>query len=102
MICKEPIQLNALLKVFYRFETSNMLQELKVSMNIDAGADKSMPVDTLQFNISVIFLKLEINCFSEVYVWSLNGMHVLPCQLELGVVEVFWKYLHIYLLLFEE
>ena len=72
-----------------------MLQELKVSVNVKACSDKSMPVDTLQFNVGIVFLEFEIDSHPEVDVGSLNGVHVLPCHLKLVELEVFWKYLHI-------
>ena len=47
VICKETVQLDALLEVLYRFKASDMLQKFEIAVNIDAGSDESMPVDTL-------------------------------------------------------
>ncbi len=95
MVGKETIELNALLEIFDSFEASNVFQEIKISVNINACSDKSMPVDTLQFNISVVFLEFEIDRHTEVDVRSLDCVHIFTSHLELIELEVFWKYLHI-------
>tara|TARA_B110000977_G_scaffold106374_1_gene138662 strand:- start:17 stop:259 length:243 start_codon:yes stop_codon:yes gene_type:complete len=74
-----------------------VLEEIEVTIHIDASADKSMPMNALQLNVCIVFLEFEVNSFSEIDVWALNGMHVFSCHLELVKVEVLWEYLHFYL-----
>ena len=95
MIREEVVQLDALSEVFNSLKTSNVFKEIEVSVNIDACTDKSMPVNALKLNISVIFLELELDGFSEVNIWPLDGVHVLTSHLELIEVEVLWEDLHI-------
>ena len=96
VVGEEPIELNALLEVLDSLHASDVLQEIKVSVNVDASSDKSMPVDALDLNVRVILLELESNSLSKVDVWSLNCMHVFTCHFELVEIEIFWKYLHLY------
>ena len=56
-----------------------------------------MPVHALDLNVSVVFLELEVNCFVEVNVGTLNCVHVLSRHFKLVEVEVFWEHLHFYL-----
>ena len=79
MVGEEAIQLDALLEVLDSFETSDVLKEIKVSIDIDASSDKSVPVDALEFNVGVVLLEFEINSFTKVDVWSLDSVHVLTC-----------------------
>ena len=53
-----------------------------------------MPMNALQFDVSIVFLEFEVNSFTEIDVWALDGMHVFSCHLELVEVEVLWEYLH--------
>ena len=79
VVGEEAIQLDALLEVLDSFETSDVLKEIKVSIDIDASSDKSVPVDALEFNVGVVLLEFEINSFTKVDVWSLDSVHVLTC-----------------------
>ena len=47
VIREERIELNALFEIFYGFQASNVFQEIKVSINIEACSDESVPVNTL-------------------------------------------------------
>ena len=47
VISEECIQVYTLLEILYGFEASKMFQEFKVSVNIKACSDESVPVDTL-------------------------------------------------------
>ena len=96
VIGEEPIELDALLKVLYSFEASDVLKEIKISIYIDASSDESVPVNALKFDVRVVLLEFEINGFAKVNIWSLNCMHVFTCHFELVEIEVFWKYLHLY------
>ena len=56
-----------------------------------------MPMNALQFDVSIVFLEFEVNSFTEIDVWALDGMHVFSCHLELVEVEVLWEYLHFFI-----
>ena len=94
MISEEPIELNALLEVLDGLHASDILEEIEVAVNVDASSDKSVPVDALKLKIGVVFVKLEVQGFTKVDVWSLDGMHVFTRHLELVEVEIFWEHLH--------
>ena len=95
VIGKEPIELHALLEVLDGLHASDVLEEVEVSVNVDASSDKSVPVNALQLQVRVILVELEVQSLSEVNVWSLDSVHVFSGHLELIKVEVFWKHLHI-------
>ena len=96
VVSEEVVKLNTLFEILDSFETSNMLQEIEVAVDIDTSSDKSMPVNRLELDVRVVFLELEVNSLAKVNVWSFNGMHVFTCHLELGYVEVLWEHLHFY------
>ena len=95
MVGEESIELNALLEILDGLEASNVFQEIEISVNINACSDKSMPMNALQFDVSVVFLELEVDGNTEVDVGSLDCVHIFTSHLELIELEVFWKYLHI-------
>ena len=41
VVGEEPVELNALLEVLDSLHASDVLQEIEVSMNVDASSDKS-------------------------------------------------------------
>ena len=47
VISEEPIELYALLEILNSLETSDVLKEIEISIDVDASSDKSMPVDAL-------------------------------------------------------
>lgn len=94
VVSKESIELNALLEVLDSFHASDLLQEVEVTIYVNASTDQSVPVDTLDLNISVILLEFEVDGLVEVDVWSLDSVHVLSRHLELVEVEVLWEHLH--------
>ena len=47
VVGEEVIKLKALLEILYGFEASDLLEEVEISINVDACSDKSMPVNTL-------------------------------------------------------
>ena len=94
VVGEETIELNALLEVLDSLHTSDVLQEIKITVNINAGSDQSVPVNALQLKIGVVFLELEHDSLSKVNVWSLDGMHVFSRHLKLIEIEVFREHLH--------
>ena len=96
VVGEEPIELYALFEVLDGLHASDVLEEIKVSVNVDAGSDKSVPVDTLELQVGVVLVELEVERLAEVDVRSLDGVHILTGHLELVKVEVFWEHLHIY------
>ena len=79
VISEEPIELDALLEVLDSLHASDVLQEIEISVNVDASSDKSVPVDSLEFNVRVVLLEFEINSFTKVDVWSFDSVHVFTC-----------------------
>ena len=98
VVGEEPVKLNALLEVLDSFHASDVLEEIEVSVNVDASSDKSVPVNALELQVRVILVELEVQSLTKVNVWSLDCVHILSGHLELVEVEVFWKHLHYYLL----
>ena len=94
MVGEEPVKLYALLEILNSLEASDVLEEIEVSVNVDAGSDESMPVDTLQLDVGVVLLELEVDGVTKVNVWSLDCMHVFSAHFELVEVEVFWEHFH--------
>ena len=99
VVGKEIIELDALSEVLVCFHASDVLEHVEVSVHVDASSNQSMPVHALQLNVRVILLEFEMHSFSEVYVRSLNRVHVFTCHLELSEVEILGEYLHIYLII---
>ena len=95
VVGEEPVKLNALLEVLDSFHASDVLEEIEVSMNVDASSDKSVPVNTLELQVRVILVELEVQSLTEVNVWSLDRVHILTGHLKLIEIEIFWKHLHI-------
>lgn len=95
MISEESIKLNALFEVLHCFHASDLLQEIEVAIYINACSDKSMPMYTLNLNISVVFLELKVNGLVEINVRSLDCVHVLARHLELIKVEVLREDFHL-------
>ena len=51
VVREEGIELQALLEVLNCFQASDLLQEIKISIHVDACSDQSVPVDALQFHV---------------------------------------------------
>ena len=96
VVGEERIELEALLEVLRGLEATDVLEHVEVTVGVSASLDKSVPVDTLQTHVSVIFLELEVHGAVEADVRSLDGVHVFTSHLELVKVEVFWEHLHFY------
>ena len=94
MIGEEPVQLDALLEVLSRLEASNILEEIKVAVCVDARLDHSVPVDALQLDVGVVLLEVEVERAAKPDVWTFDGVHVFTSHLELVEVEVLGEYLH--------
>ena len=94
MVGEEGVELEALLEVLCGFEAANVLEHVEVTVGVDACLDKSVPVDTLEANVSVVLLETEVHGGVEANVWALDGVHVFTRHLELVKVEVFWEHLH--------
>jgi hypothetical protein len=91
---KEGVKLDALLKVRDCLKAADVLHEVKVAVSVNTCTDKSVPMDTLQFDVSVVLLETEVERLSEVDVGTFNGVHVFSCHFELGELEVLWEHLH--------
>lgn len=94
MVGKEGVELDALLEILYCLCAPDLLQEIKVTINVNASSNKSVPMHALQFDISVVFLKLEVNSLIEVNVWSLDCVHIVTKHFKLVEIEVFGEHLH--------
>ena len=99
VVSEESIELNALLEVLDGLHASDVLEEIEVSVDVDTGSDKSVPVDTLELEVSVVLVELEVQGLTEVNVWSLDRVHILTSHLKLIEIEIFWKHLHIIILI---
>ena len=95
VVSEERIELDALFEVLYGFEAADVLEEVKIAVGVHAGADESVPVDTLQLNVSVVLLEREVKRLAKVYVGTLDGVHVLASHLKLVEIEVFGENLHL-------
>ena len=96
VVSKEVIELDRLLEVFDGFEASDVLEEVKITEDVNTSSDQSVPVNGLQLDVGVVLLELEIDGLSEVDVRSLDGMHVLTSHFKLVEIEVFREDLHFY------
>ena len=99
VVGEETIELYALLEVLDSLHASDVLEEIEITVNINASSDQSMPVNALQLKIGVVLLELEHDSLSEVNVWSLDGMHVFSSHLKLVEIKVFREHLHCYFLI---
>ncbi len=95
VVSEEGVQLDALLEVFDGFCASDLLQEIEVSVHVDASSNQSVPVHTLQLDVGVILLELEVDRLVEVDVWSLDGVEVLASHLKLIEIKILREDLHI-------
>ena len=95
VVGEEGVKLEALLEVLDGFEASDVLEEVEVTVSVNTSTDKSVPVDTLELHVGVIFLEREVKSLSEVDVRSLDGVHVLTSGLKLVEIEVFGENLHL-------
>ena len=95
MVSKECIQLDALLEVLDCLSAPDLFQEIEVAIYIDTSSNQSVPMNTLNPYVSIVFLKLEVDGFEEIDVWSLDGVHVLSSHLKLIKIEVFREHLHL-------
>lgn len=95
VVREEIVQLYALLEVLDSLEASDVLEELKVTVDVDASPNESVPVDALQLHIGVVLLELEVNRLTKVNVWPLDRVHVLSRHLKLVEIEVLGEHLHI-------
>ena len=94
VVGEEAIELHALLEVLDGLHASDVLEEIEVTVDINAGPDQSVPVNALQLKIGVVLLELEHDSLSEVNVWSLDGVHVFSRHLKLIEIEVFREHFH--------
>ena len=94
MIGEESIELDALLEVLRRLQASDVLEEVEVSICIDACFDHSVPVDALQLDVGVVLLEVEVESATEPNVGTLDSVHVLTRHFKLVEVKVLWEYLH--------
>ena len=74
---EEGVKLDALLEVLDGLEATDVLEELEIAEGVDASADKSVPVNTLQLNVGVVLLERERQCLGEVDVRALDSVHIL-------------------------
>lgn len=92
MVREKRIELVALLEVLHSFKTANVLEEVKVVVSVDAGTYESVPVNTLQLDVGVVFLEAKVQSFAEVDVGSFDCVHVLTRHFKLVEIEVLSKY----------
>ena len=57
VVGEECVELEALLEILSGFEAANVLQHIEVAIGVDTSLDETVPVDTLQTNICVVFLE---------------------------------------------
>ena len=95
MVSEESVQLDALLEIFDGLHASDLLQEVEVTINVDACTDQSVPMDALESDVGVVLLELEVNCLEEVNVRALNGVHVVARHLKLIEIEVLGEDFHL-------
>ena len=95
VVSEETVELNALPEILDGLHASDVLEEIKVAVDVDASSDKSVPVNALKLQVRVILVELEVQGLTKVNVWSLDGVHVFTGHLELIEVEVFGEHLHI-------
>ena len=95
VVSEESVELDALLEVFDGFHASDLLQEVEITVHVDASTDQSVPVDALKSDVGIVLLELEVNCLEEVNVGALNGVHVVARHLKLIEVEVLGEDLHL-------
>ena len=95
VVGEEGVELNTLFEVLDSFHASDLFEEVEVSVDVNAGADESVPVDALELDVGVVFLELEVDGLVEVDVGSLDGVHVFAGHLELVEVEVLREHFHI-------
>ena len=96
VVGEEVVQLDTLAEVLLGLKTSDMLHHVKVTVNVHAGPNKSVPMDTLDLDVGVVLLPLPGDRLNEVNVRPLDSVHVLTCHLKLIEVVVLWEDLHIY------
>jgi hypothetical protein len=89
------IAANEQLEVLDGLQASDLLQEIEVSVNVDACADEPVPVDTLDSDVGVVLLELEVDGLEEVDVWALDCVHVLARHLKLVEIKVLGEHLHL-------
>lgn len=86
--------MQALFEVFDGLETTNVLEEIEVAVSVDTSADQSVPVDTLQLNVGVVDLEVEIDGLSEVDVGTLDRVHIFSRGFKLVELKVLGEHLH--------
>ena len=94
VVGEECIELEALSEVLGGFHAADVVQHVEVAVSVHAATDQSVPVDALQLQVGVVLLELEVHEESKVDVWTLDGVLVLTCHLELVEVEHFREHLH--------
>ena len=94
VVGEEGVELEALSKVFGGLHAADVVEHVEVAVGVHAASDQSVPVDTLQLQVGVVLLELEVHEESKVDVWTLNGVLVLTSHLELVEVEHFREHLH--------
>jgi len=95
VVSEECVELDALLEVLDGLQASDLLQEIEVSVNVDACAYEPVPVDTLDSDVGVVLLELEVDGLEEVDVWALDCVHVLARHLKLVEIKVLGEHLHL-------
>ena len=101
MISEEVVKLDALSEILGGLKASNVLKEIKVTVDIDTCADKSMPHDALELDVGVVLLEVVVHEESEVNVWALDAVLVLSRHDELVEVKHLWEHLHFVLSIYK-
>ncbi len=95
VVSEECVKLDALLEVLDSLHASDLLQEVEVSVCVDACADEPVPVHALDSNVGIVLLELEVDSLEEVDVGTLDSVHILACHLKLVEIKVLWEHLHL-------
>ena len=95
VVSEEGVELEALLKVLGGLEAADVLEHVEVAVSVGACLDETVPVDTLELEVSVVVLEAEVHRGVETDVWALDGVHVLTRHLKLVEVEVLREHLHL-------
>jgi hypothetical protein len=74
---------------------SDVSEIVEIPEDVHTSLQKSLPVNTLQLQICVIFLKSKVEGFVEVYVGSFHAMGLMVVRsIELLELKVFRKNFH--------
>ena len=94
VVGKEGIKGEALSEVLGGLEAADVVEHVEVAVGVDAATEESVPVDTLQLQVGLVLLEVEVHGTAEVDVWALDAVLVLTSHHKLVHVEILWEHLH--------